>query len=406
MEISLRAARNIHLAAQGLLSPVKKLASKDDVLHAIQQMAALQIDTINVVARSPYLVLWSRLGFYDNAWLDELLAEQKIFEYWSHEACFLPIEHFERYRHQMLHPHDLGWKFNSTWLEKNADQVKKVLQHIAQFGACRSADFGSSESKGSGWWEWKPEKRALEILFTTGKVMVARRQKFQRVYDLTERVLPTWNDERDFITANESQKKQILDAVRALGIAKASWVADYFRMKKSLTMLQTESLFNDGLLQQIKIKEWDEPVYLHPDNTNLLEQALAGELQATHTCLLSPFDPVVWDRKRAAELFNFDYKLECYTPEAKRQYGYFTLPILRRGSLIGRIDAKAHRKLDTFEIKGIFLEDEIKVSEHLISDLTTTIQKFATWHGTSTIALKHCNNANMHSKLSKAFEVN
>jgi uncharacterized protein YcaQ len=157
-------------------------------------MGALQIDTINVVARSPYLVLWSRLGAYDPKWLDELLTEGAIFEYWSHEACFLPVEDFALYRHRMLNAESLGWKYSRAWVEAHRAEIERLLEYIRERGPVRSIDFERRDGKAGGWWEWKTEKRALETLFTAGELMIARRQNFQRVYDLRERVLPSWDD--------------------------------------------------------------------------------------------------------------------------------------------------------------------------------------------------------------------
>nr|WP_315467860.1 crosslink repair DNA glycosylase YcaQ family protein [uncultured Undibacterium sp.] len=404
MQLSITAARNIHLAAQGLLNPPKQRADKDAVLKTIQNMGVLQIDTISVVARSPYLVLWSRLGYYQSEWLEQHLEEGKLFEYWSHEACLLPIESFGRYRHQMLNPESMGWKFNQTWLRENASHVRQILKHIKEFGACRSADFERTDGKSGGWWEWKPEKRSLEVLFTSGKVMVARRQKFHRVYDLTERVHPHWNDQRDLSNLLDDQRRQVLDAVKALGICKASWIADYFRMKKLVPEIQAENLYQQGLLQKIAVKGWDEIAYFHPQHQGLIEQALAGQLRATHTCLLSPFDPVVWDRKRASELFDFDYRLECYTPEAKRQFGYFTLPILRRGKLVGRIDAKAHRKIGVMEVKALHLENGVSVSDAIAKDLARALQAFASWHKTPQVQIKRCDHLDLKAALQLALE--
>ena len=403
MSINLTAARNIHLSAQGLLNPPKRRATKDAVLKTIQNMGLLQIDTIHVVARSPYLVLWSRLGDYQQEWLDQHLEEGNLFEYWSHEACFLPIESFGRYRHQMLKPDSLGWKYNQSWLKENANQVKHILKHIETFGACRSADFERKDGKSGGWWEWKPEKRSLEVLFTTGQVMVARRQKFQRVYDLTERVHPTWNDQRDLGDSLDEQRKQVLDAVKALGVCKANWIADYFRMKKLAPTLQAENLYQQGLLKKIQVEAWDETAYYHPDNQALIDAAHAGQLRATHTCLLSPFDPVVWDRKRALELFDFDYRLECYTPEAKRQYGYFCLPILRRGKLIGRIDAKAHRKVGVMEIKSLHLESGVTSSDAMVKDVSKALQAFAHWHQTPQLQITRCDNTRFKAALQRTW---
>lgn len=399
MPISLTAARNIHLAAQGLLTPPKRRANKDDVLATIRAMGVLQIDTISVVARSPYLVLWSRLGSFQNEWLEQHLEEGKLFEYWSHEACFLPIESYGRYRHQMLKPEGMGWKFNANWLRENPQQVKQVLRHITDKGASRSADFERKDGKAGGWWEWKPEKRALEVLFTSGKVMVAKRHNFHRVYDLTERVHPNWNDQRDLRQRSDDERDQVLDAVRALGLCKAAWIADYFRMKKGVPALSPERLFEQGLLRKIEVEGWQEAAYYHPDQQALIDSASQGALRATHTCLLSPFDPVVWDRKRALDLFDFDYRLECYTPEPKRQYGYFTLPILRRGKLIGRVDAKAHRREGVMEIKSLHLEEDVKISDALSKDIAKTLRSFADWHATPEIRITRCDHKELKSAL-------
>ena len=399
MQLSLTSARALHLAAQGLLTPPRRAASKVDVLDCIRQMAALQIDTINVVARSPYLVLWSRLGSYQNCWLDELLDEGKIFEYWSHEACFLPIEDYGLYRHQMISPHGLGWKYNHRWLSENAQQVEQIRQHIHQHGASRSADFERKDGKAGGWWEWKPEKRSLEVLFTMGELMVARRHNFQRIYDLRERVHPKWKDKRDLQSQTDCRRQQVLHAVRALGITKAAWVADYFRMSKLETAIQPATLAQQGLLIEAYVDGWEQACYVHPDHAGLLQMAIDGKLKATATRLLSPFDPVVWDRKRAIELFDFDYKLECYTPSPKRRYGYFTLPILRRGAIIGRIDAKAHRKQGIFEIKALHLEPGVRISQALATDLAGAIKQCALWHQTPAIELLRCDAAELLQRL-------
>lgn len=385
--LTLTAARNLHLAAQNLLSAPPKSPTKQHVLQAIRNMAILQIDTINVVARSPYLVLWSRLGNFQNSWLDELLCEGKLFEYWAHEASFLPIEDYHLYRHKMIDPHGMGWKFNHSWLAENKKQVALVKKHIRKNGQTRSADFERNDGKAGGWWEWKPEKRALEVMFTMGELMVARRHNFQRVYDLRERVHPDWDDQRDLVDPLECRRQQVLLSVKALGLAKASWIPDYFRMGKLEKAIQPAVLAEQGALLCAMVKGWDEPVYVHPDHAGLLHKASDGELKATATRLLSPFDPVVWDRKRAVELFDFDYRLECYTPEAKRRYGYFTLPILRRGAIIGRLDAKAHRQLGRFEIKSIHLEENVKISQALVKDVLICISEFAAWHGTPELEL-------------------
>ncbi|NNG22050.1 winged helix-turn-helix domain-containing protein [Telluria aromaticivorans] len=386
ISLSPGAARALHLAAQDMLAPRRRRAAKADVLAAIRRMGMLQIDTISVVARSPYLVLWSRLGDYQPAWLDELLAEGSLFEYWAHEACFLPIEDYGLYRHRMLDPEAMGWKYSATWMRERADQVATLLEHVRANGPVRSSDFERSEGKGAGWWEWKPEKRSLEVLFTAGQLMIARRHNFQRIYDLAERVHPEWHDSR-MPVLGEVRRSFVLQAVRALGVAKASWIPDYHRTRRPHP--DPAALADEGLLLRARVAGWDEPVYIHPDHAGLAQQAAAGKLAPSLTTLLSPFDPIVWDRRRALELFGFDYRLECYTPAHKRTYGYFTLPILRRGALVGRVDAKAHRKAGEFELRSIVLEPGVRTSDRLVDDLAAAIQACARWHGCPEVRITH-----------------
>jgi uncharacterized protein YcaQ len=389
LTLSLAAARTLHLAAQGLLCERQKTATKLDVLNAIRSMGALQIDTIHVVARSPYLVLWSRLGDYPTHWLEELLAEGALFEYWAHEACFLPTEDYGLYRDRMLNPSAMGWKYSEKWMSENRAAVDLVLTHIRQHGPTRSTDFARTNGKGGGWWEWKPEKRSLEVLFTAGHLMIARRHNFQRIYDLAERVLPSWDDQQ-LPSLADTHRRLLLKAVYALGVAKASWVGDYFRNSKSRPKPHPDSLVDEGMLLRARIEGWAEPVYIHPLHRELVAAISEGSLTPTATTLLSPFDPVVWDRKRALELFDFDYRLECYTPAPKRRYGYFTLPILRRGALVGRLDAKAHRSVGTFEVKALYLEPGVRVTTALTADVAECLQRISAWHGTTQIIVNHC----------------
>jgi len=389
LHLSLPAARALQLAAQGLLNPPRKKAVKQDVLDVIRQMGVLQIDTIHVVARSPYLVLWSRLGSYPQVWLDELLAERHLFEYWAHEASFLPIEDYGLYRHRMIDPGSMGWKYSEKWMSEHGATIEKLLAHIRDHGPVRSADFKRTDGKGGGWWEWKPEKRSLEVLFTAGRLMIARRHNFHRIYDLAERILPDWDDAR-MPSHAETHRTLLLKAVQALGVAKASWIGDYFRTAKSRPTPDPESLVGDGSLLKATVEGWDQPVYIHPAHRELALAAADGSLKPSMTSLLSPFDPVVWDRKRALELFDFDYRLECYTPEAKRNYGYFTLPILHRGVLAGRLDAKAHRSDGVFEVKALYLEAGTRQTQRLATDLAATLQRFADWHGTPRVVIERC----------------
>jgi uncharacterized protein YcaQ len=402
IEFSKEAARTMLLAAQGLSSPPER-ATKDDVRGTIRQMGVLQIDSISVVARSPYLVLWSRLGAYDPVWLDELLAEGRIFEYWSHAACFIPIEDYGLYRRLMLDKTDK----TRVWMEAHPDALEHVMGRIRDGGAVRSAEFARTDGKAGGWWEWKPEKRALEHLFAAGELMISRRENFHRVYDLRERVLanalPTWTDALS-PTEREVRRALALKAVRALGVAVPRWVPDYFRTPKKGAAGLLEELADEGSLLRATIEDFDEPSYVHSDNAGLADEILSGSLRSSVTTLLSPFDPVVWDRARALELFGFDYKIEVYTAAARRRYGYYSLPILHDGALVGRLDAKAHRKEGRFEVKALHLEPEETVSDELVSGIAGALRDCAAWHGTPDLLIRYSDPPELAEALRSALD--
>ena len=385
--LSLQDARHLQLAAQGLLTPPKRKAGPADLLACIRRMALRQIDTIQVVARSPYLVLFSRLGHYDPAWLDQLLARGDIFEYWAHEACFIPREDYRLLRHRMLDPAAMGWKFSAQWLKTHGDEIERIVERIRQQGPVRAIDFERKGQKGNGWWDWKPEKRHLEVLFTAGRLMVSERRNFQRVYDLAERVRPGWDDERDLPSPELARRDMVRASCRALGLVKTGWVADYYRLRRGKYDAQLHQLADEGELLPVRVEGWQHGAFVHASLADELAQAQAGTLKATHSAVLSPFDPLVWDRKRASELFGFDYRIECYTPAPKRQYGYFVLPLLRRGKLVGRLDAKAHRKEGLFEVKSLYLEQGVRVSASLAQDLAKALQKLADWHQTPALRI-------------------
>ncbi len=367
--LSLADARNLHLAAQGLLNKPRRRASLEDIPATISRMSLLQIDTINIVARSPYLVLFSRLGNYPAQWLDESLARGELMEYWAHEACFMPRSDFRLIRHRMLAPEKMGWKYKDAWMQEHEAEIAQLIQHIHDKGPVRSADFEHPRKGASGWWEWKPHKRHLEGLFTAGKVMVIERRNFQRVYDLTHRVMPDWDDERDLVSQTEAEIIMLDNSARSLGIFREQWLADYYRLKRPALAAWREARAEQQQIIAVHVEKLGN-LWLHDDLLPLLERALAGKLTATHSAVLSPFDPVVWDRKRAEQLFDFSYRLECYTPAPKRQYGYFVLPLLHRGQLVGRMDAKMHRQTGILEVISLWLQEGIKP--------TTTLQKRAT----------------------------
>lgn len=391
-KITIQQARKLLLAAQGLDRPPERPAQKSDVLAAVRRMGVLQIDTIHVIARSPYLVLWSRLGDYRCEWLDELLAEGALFEYWAHAACFLPVEDFPLYRRYMLNGAHL-WMEAPRWLEEHRAAAGLVLGRIRAEGGLRSADFASDHRPRNGWWDWKDEKTALECLIITGDLMVARREKFQRVYDLRERVLPGWEDGPDTAnvpTLEDVQREQTLRAVKHLGVARADWVADYYRLPKRGIVRRLDALADEGLLRRVEMEGLGQ-AYLHPDA--VIPERVEGTLP------LSPFDPVVWDRRRLKELFGFTYQIETYTPKQKRAFGYFTLPILHDGEMVGRLDPKAHRAEGVFEVRAVALEPGVSVTDELAAGLAQTLRRMAAWHGTPEVVVRRTEPAGLGERM-------
>ena len=395
-------ARHLQLAAQDLLAPPDRAATRLSLRRCIERMQLLQIDTIHVVARSPYLVLFSRLGAYPSSWLDEALASAHLFETWAHEACFAPTQDVALHRsyNQQTRRH---WGITSgeaSHVRQRAD-LDRLLAHIETSGPVKSSDFERTDGQSGGWWGWKDEKRWLEALFARGELMVARRERFQRVYDLAHRVIPALH-QMEMPSVDQVRSHFVEKSVQALGITQARWVNDYFRIKPRLKDVDMDVLVEQGKVKRVAVAGWSAPGYVHTTNAGLLKKAQSGKLEATHTTLLSPFDPIVWDRERASAMFDFDYRIECYTPEAKRTYGYFVLPILHRGQLIGRLDAKAHRALGTFEVKALFLEPGVKLDDEAIVALASAISQCAAWHVTPKVDVTRTSPTALRARLRKA----
>lgn len=390
-------AQQVMLASLGLRTPPRRKAGKADLLTTIRQIHNLQIDTISVVARAHQHILWSRLGSYQTNWLEELHSEGQLFEYFSHAVCLLPIEDYPLFRALMLEKF-IGWDNIRDWGEKNADTLEQILSHIQQNGAARSSDFVSKQSRGK-WWDWKVEKVALEHLYYRGDLMIARRESFQRVYDLRERVLPSWEDTQApeySIAVKELTRK----AIKALGIASNTWAANYFYIKKAETAAAIAELQAEGAIFPVRIEGVKGgPFFVYVENEALLEAVQSEQLPAEHTTILSPFDPLVSDRGRTRDLFDFDYSIECYTPAPKRKYGYFVLPILHRGRLIGRLDAKAWRKEGRLQVISLYLEPGIPVSAGLTRELAKTLRAYASWQGLSKVLIDWANFEKLRSGL-------
>jgi len=394
--LSLDAVRGLMIAAQGLHDRPQPRATKKAVRSIIRQMHVLQIDTINVIARSPYLVLWSRLGDYNPRWLEELLEAGALFEYWSHAACFLPIEEYPLYRH--VHESWIGGRAHQ-WLDEHAAVAKRVLEHVRAHGEARSSDFERTDGQKGSWWNWKDEKVALEYLFLAGDLMVRKRHNFQRIYDLRERVLPDL-ETLPSISLAEAHEQFVLHTIQALGVTKAEWISDYFRLSKTDTRAALKRLEKQDRLMPVEVEGWNVPGYIDPDNIKQVEAAARGKIPRSKTTFLSPFDPLVWDRARALDLFGFDYKIEVYTPAPKRKYGYFTLPILYNNALVGRIDPNAHRKEGIFEVKALHFEPGVVMDDALVAELKSALQACAAWHKTPQVVVRYAAEPGLAEQLS------
>lgn len=371
--ISIDEARKIALHSQGLLSN----SFKNKTLHAIEHLGYVQIDTLSVVARAHHHTLWSRLSNYKESDLHHLLEKDKrIFEYWSHAASYLPMTDY-RFSLPIKAEYSKG---KSHWFAQDLKIKKFVLEKIKKEGALQSKDFEHIRKTPGNWYEWKPAKRALEQLFMEGELMVAKRQGFQKVYDLTERVLPDWVDTKSPSSA-EYAAYLIRTAIHANGIVTENEIAYLRKGIKPIIQKVIKQMLESKELIALKIKNKDELYY---SSTNILSNSLKiNDEQEVN--LLSPFDNAVIQRKRLQTIFNFDYTIECYVPEAKRVYGYFCLPILYGTEFIGRLDPKADRKAKIFYVKNMYFEKGFKPDTAFTLAFINKLKEFASFNACTKI---------------------
>ncbi len=386
--ITLQTARHLSIYAQGLYAAPQQPAQKRDVKEAITRLGALQIDTINIVARAPYFSLWSRLGDYESDWLNQLLAEQSLFEFWAHAASFIPIEDYGLHRRIQIEQWRLPWYQN--WYDEHKTEFDAVLNHVKENGAVKSSDFKRPDGeKGGTWWDWKIEKRALEYWFTAGELMISKRINFQRVYDLRERVLSNWKDS-DAPDLETVYRQLVLKSISAMGFALPCWIPDYFRLSKKDVQLTLKKLIAENRLIELKVEGWDDSAWALPEVWEGFQSARRQNPEPHYTTILSPFDSLIWDRARTRKLFNFDFTIECYLPAAKRKYGYFLLPVLHDGQLIARMDAKSHRADKKFEVKSLYLEQGVNPDLYLAQNLASSFAACAAWHKSPLVSVEKC----------------
>lgn len=335
-------ARRIALAAQGLAGPRPQApAGARRLLRTIERLGVVQIDSVNVVSRTHYLPLFSRLGAYPRPLLDELAwgRKPKLFEYWAHEASLLPPATQPLLRWRMTDAAEgVGiWGGIVRFLREHPQLVERTLEEIRAHGPRAASDFDWGQKKREKWWGWNEPKRALEGLFWTGRLTTAtRRSSFERVYGLPEKVLPKAVVEGPTPPREEAQRGLLRIAARAMGIATERDLRDYFRMPVAETRARLAELVEAGELIPAAVKGWREPAFLHPEARR--------PRKATGNALLSPFDNLIWFRERTERLFGLRYRIEIYTPAEKRTHGYYVLPFLEGEAITARVDLKAARK--------------------------------------------------------------
>ena len=420
MRLSIEEARALMLAAQGLLDPPPARPTRADVLAMIERLGVVQIDTINVVRRSQYLVLWSRLGAYDEAHFDRLLhPERAIFEYWCHAASILPMSDYPMYRAMMVDAERLLYDDYRDWAEKHPEIVATTIAAIRERGPLASADFERpNDGRRAQAWDWyglKETRVALEVLWTLGELMVHSRRGGQKVYDLRERV--ELEITRDALNGHHKLQDERLAALthrtlQAMGIVTPSWLFDYFRMvwprsvtKGGRTRAQhlLDAQVASGNAMRVAVEGIAEPVYLSHDRLTDLERLRAG-LRPERTVLLSPFDSLIWDRARARTLFGYEVAFEAYVVPAKRRYGYYSLAILHQERLVGRLAPKMDRETGTLIARAVFLEPGVAVDAALVGGIACALRELARFLGAQTITVERSEPAKLAERLQRKLQ--
>lgn len=376
LTLSATEARQLVLSSQRLNTPNSTIDALSLTQQMIEHLGYIQIDTISVIERAHHHTLWARHPHYQAQHLEQLLEQKQIFEYWSHAAAYLPMRdyRFSLWRKQAFIKGQLD-----HWYERDTKLIREVLARIRAEGPLMAKDFDRGESAAE--WQSKPSKRALEYLFMQGDLMIPYRQHFHKVYDLTERVLPPTIDTRP-PTEEEYLNYLILNYLRAQGLAQERDFGYLIKGIKPAIKRAVQSLVNQGQLIEV---EFNQQIWLStPENLQQLNQSLHPPLK-----ILSPFDNLVIQRERLRRLFNFDYQIECYLPEAKRRYGYFSLPILWHGELVARIDCKAERKTQTLSVNQLWLEPHLTKTTAFNEELTTALAEFAQFNRCHELKFAH-----------------
>ncbi len=365
---------------QGLTRPLGRKLTRAAFVQHLERAGGLQLDSVNVLDRAHYLTLWSRFGAYDKGRVDRWIHEARVaYEYWGHEACVLPLSRLPLSRRGMklFSPRGSWWRKRTP----SPAAFRKVLGRLRAEGPLQSADFKESKNIGD-WWGWKEDKQALEMMWHRGQVAVSRRVHFRRIYDLAERVYP----EGPTATTAEYEDGWLLAGLSGNGVATAKHLDNYFTAPRLPAARRRQVIARNLKRGRVVQVEVDRMPGEHLALPELLDGA-ARLRRPRGTVLICPFDSLLWQRRRAEELLGFTYRVELYVPPAKRRYGYYVMPILHDGELVGRLDPKLHRDEGRLEIKAIHLEPERKRGEALDAGLAGALDNLATFLGATKIDL-------------------
>ncbi|MFS2158284.1 winged helix-turn-helix domain-containing protein [Pseudomonas sp. Pseusp122] len=381
--ISLKQARRLALAAQGfnrkaISGPVKAR----HVTQLIERLGVVQIDSVNALVRSHYLPLFSRLGNYPQDLLDQAAWSQgrqrALFEYWGHEASLLPMALYPllRWRMRRAAQGEGIYQQMARFGREQQPVIARVLQSVREQGALGAGSLNTRQERAGPWWDWSAEKHALEWLFAAGEVTVAGRRGFERLYDLPERVLPASIMDHPQVPEAEAQRGLLLHAATALGVGTEKDLRDYFRQDPLPSRIALAELVEMGALQVVNVEGWRQPAFCLPQYTVPRKVAASA--------LLSPFDSLVWERARTERLFDFRYRLEIYTPQHKRVYGYYVLPFLHNERIAARVDLRAERAAGRLAVHAVHEEDS-GLDEEGMQALARQLRELAQWLGLAEI---------------------
>lgn len=386
--------KRITLESQGLTQTTPFGKGKTAVLKAIEHLGYIQIDTLSIVERAHHHILWTRIPDYQTKHLEALINERKVFEYWFHAASYLPMKDFRYALVQMS-----AVKNSKTHYYNAAPEVMQyVMDTIRAEGPKRVRDFESENKRSGSWWNWQPTKIALERLFLQGDLMISDRSGMQKVYDLTERVLPAGID-ITLPTPMEYAEYLVKTYLQAYGFTTIKQITHLKReaaLKKSVHEVLASMLL-EGTVQEVSIAGMPS-VFIKSD---LLEKTL--KKSRSNISLLSPFDNSIIHRDRIQQLFDFDFRLECYVPQQKRQYGYFCLPILFGDIFVGRVDCKAHRKEKQFELIHLHIENTAIDIDLWLAPFAASVNSFAIFNKCEAIALRQVSPSHLAIPVRRAF---